>query len=500
MTDSVRPVAVSSAIPTRLQRDLWAMVGVGALVLITVGVVARTSLAAAIAVAAVLVSVVILWFLRHATDGVALLSVLLVLIFVLPAGYSVVGLRSVGAPSFVFASGLCCWWLYQRLWRGHAERRRHRPMHVFLACFVVAWMVSYAMANRFAVSAQELRSMDRTLLVVAGWSGILLTAADSTPSVERLNQLGRRIVYFAGYVAFVAIFQSRQIFDFAQFDVPGLVAGGGRSSTYDVRSGFERIKSTTLHPIELGAVLGAVFPLAIHYLTQAGTRRERRIMGTCVGLLVVALPMTVTRTGVVTLAIGLAVLVPVWPRSWQKRFILWAIPSLLVLRVALPGLLGTLRSLFTSASDDPSVAGRQEDFPVVFDLIGRHPLVGIGPGRFTPEQYFFLDNQFLGTTIELGAVGSAALIALFLSGPVFATRAGQVAGGMAAKHFARALSAGLLAGFSTFFTFDTLSFPVISSLLFLYLGMIAAFYRLAHATSPGEQPQAFASLETTRRT
>ena len=44
--------------------------------------------------------------------------------------------------------------------------------------------------------------------------------------------------------------------------------------------------------------------------------------------------------------------------------------------------------------------------------------------------------------------------------------------------FARALSAGLIAGFVLFFTFDALSFPVFAGLMFLYVGMVGALYRL----------------------
>jgi hypothetical protein len=36
----------------------------------------------------------------------------------------------------------------------------------------------------------------------------------------------------------------------------------------------------------------------------------------------------------------------------------------------------------------------------------------------------------------------------------------------------------VLAGFATFFTFDALSFPVFSGILFLVMGMIGALHRL----------------------
>jgi len=315
-------------------------------------------------------------------------------------------------------------------------------------------------------------------MVVIGWAGVALTAVDGTPTRERLDTLGRRIVYLGSYVALVAILQSRKVYDLSRFSLPGLAIQGDSASTYDIRSGFERIKSTTLHPIELAAVLGVLLPLALHYLVHAQSKTQRRAMAVCTGLIAVAMPMAVTRTGVLTFGVALLVLIPAWPRAWRRRFYLIGVPGVLALRLAIPGLLGTLKSLFLSASEDPSINGRTDDFPFVFDLIGRNPVFGIGPGTFSPTKYFFLDNQFLGTTVELGAVGAICMIALFLGAPVVAGRAAAMSGIEEDRMLARALSAGILACFATFFTFDTLGFPVISGLLFLYVGMVGALYRL----------------------
>jgi O-antigen ligase len=190
------------------------------------------------------------------------------------------------------------------------------------------------------------------------------------------------------------------------------------------------------------------------------------------------MPMAVTRTGVLTFGVSLLVLIPAWPKPWRRKFLLISIPGILVLRAALPGLLGTLRSLFTSANDDPSVTGRTQDFPVIFDLIGRNPVFGMGPGTFSPAKYFYLDNQFLGTLVELGGFGALTMVALFVGALVVAGQARRLSGLEEDRLFARALSAGILSGFVTFATFDALSFPVMSGLMFLYVGMVGSLYRL----------------------
>ena len=76
----------------------------------------------------------------------------------------------------------------------------------------------------------------------------------------------------------------------------------------------------------------------------------------------------------------------------------------------MPGLLGTLRSLFLHASSDPSVKGRTNDYTVVFQYVGERPWFGRGPGTFLPGRYILLDNQFLGALVATGVVGVIARV------------------------------------------------------------------------------------------
>lgn len=456
---------------------LWAFTGA---LSASLALAASVHLLSAVAVLTIFGLMSALWLVGYLRDGVAVLTAYLVSLFVIPATLSVVGLRSLGAPAFLIAGGLGVWWGFERLWPAPTTVRAARPIHILLGLYVACWFASYALAHRFVHAGAESRAMDRSLMVVIGCAGVALSAADGTPTRERLHVLGRRLVYLGSYVALVAILQSRKIYDLAALDLPGLTTQGDGATTYDIRSGFERIKSTTLHPIELAAVLGVLFPLALHYLVHARSARERAAMVVATGLIGVAMPMAVTRTGVLAFGVAMLVLVPAWPRAWRKKFYIFMGLSLVAVRVALPGLLGTLRALFTQSGDDPSVTGRTEDFPLIFDLIGRHAAFGMGPGTFSPVKYFFLDNQFLGTAVELGGVGVTAMIALFLGAPVVAAQGARLSARVEDRLFARALSAGVIAGFATFFTFDALAFPVITGVLFIYIGMMAALYRFGY--------------------
>ena len=75
------------------------------------------------------------------------------------------------------------------------------------------------------------------------------------------------------------------------------------------------------------------------------------------------------------------------------------------------GLVGTIISLFTGLSSDPSIAGRTDDYAVVGKFISESPWFGRGFGTFLPKEYFILDNQYLGSIVETGYVGLGALLA-----------------------------------------------------------------------------------------
>ncbi len=75
------------------------------------------------------------------------------------------------------------------------------------------------------------------------------------------------------------------------------------------------------------------------------------------------------------------------------------------LRLAIPGLVGTLYSLFSNLQNDPSVSGRTSDYAVVLGLFDQHAILGRGLFTFVPRYYRILDNQYLMILVELGVVG-----------------------------------------------------------------------------------------------
>ena len=123
--------------------------------------------------------------------------------------------------------------------------------------------------------------------------------------------------------------------------------------------------------------------------------------------------MSVSRTGTVGLLAVLIVLVPTWDRQRRREFLRVGILMVVALKLAAPGLLGTIRALFLSFFVDPSITSRRDDYAYVGEFIGQHPVFGRGYGTFLPESYDFLDNQYLLSLVETGIVGVVALVAVF---------------------------------------------------------------------------------------
>src|SRR2546430_13733022 len=66
------------------------------------------------------------------------------------------------------------------------------------------------------------------------------------------------------------------------------------------------------------------------------------------------------------------------------------------------------RSLFTGISRDDSALSRTDSYAVAGAFISRAPLLGRGPATWLPP-YRILDNQFLGSLIEIGVGGTTCL-------------------------------------------------------------------------------------------
>ena len=404
---------------------------------------------------------------------VALLA-LPVLALVVPSALIFSGpLESNGWPA-----RLLTFWIAVAIVLGWVARRRQpqrvSPAEVGCWILLAASICAYAAGGMRTLGPIESAGQIRAALVIFPLIIVALGVA-SLADVRRCDQLLVGVVIGATISATFAVAQSVAAFDVAHLlQLPGMVARdiGGMG----IRGSFIRVKGAAAHPIELGVVCGSVIPIAIHFARFAATRRHRIYSALASLVMLLAIPLSVSRSGVLVVVISMAVYAVVLSTRQRLQALVLAFVGLVLLRAAIPGLLGAVRSIFGGAANDPSITGRTEDFAALSTFIAQSPIVGHGLGTFRPEEYFFLDNQYLLGMVEGGVVFVIAMILFFLAAiasgrgavlrattPEAASRGQAIVGGIAAI----AISA-------TFF--DLFSFAQITVVLFLFVGIAGALW------------------------
>ena len=157
-------------------------------------------------------------------------------------------------------------------------------------------------------------------------------------------------------------------------------------------------------------------PFALHFALHASSRREARGFWVCLTLLVGVIPLTLSRSGLLALAVVVLVYgVALRGRARVNLLVLSAL-GLVAFPVLAPGILGTVRSFIFAGTKDNSITGRLDDYARIPGLMDGHWWFGRGLGTFQPLVYFFLDNQYLMALLTGGVVGLVAFVAVFVAG------------------------------------------------------------------------------------
>lgn len=413
-------------------------------------------------------------------------------------------LGSPGTPANMVGLGALAWWAAATL-GGLNPVRRFTPTRIVLLLLTCAVLASYASAmlqgwyapadvrqetDEFwtlvpptarETTAVMIRAADRGLLSFAAWLGVVLMTAEGLRSWRDIELVVEWLTWLGTFVATLGIVQFFTGLDIAGFFViPGLTPNSEFGGVIG-RSVLNRVSATAVHPIEYGVVLGALLPLALHRTIH---RWGRPLALLPLVLMFVGCFLSVSRSAVLVVLLALVVLLVGWSNRWRLRALAILPFAVVGLRLAVPGLVGTLMSLFKNLFNDPSVTGRTNDYDVVFGLMGESLLLGRGLFTFVPRYYRILDNQFLVFGIELGIVGLVAAAA-FLFGTFFIARtAFKRARTARSRNLGLSLSASALGISVSFLTFDALGFPMAAGLTMLLAGMAGATWRLTVLEDP----------------
>ncbi|WP_329129640.1 O-antigen ligase family protein [Streptomyces sp. NBC_01476] len=411
--------------------------------------------------------------LRRPLDSTTLLTGYLALAFFIPSNLDLPALGGVGTPANVFALLGLLWyvacWLTGRVTPAPGTRGPRVVMCVLAAAVLMAYIADGSRGS----SHEEVLAADRGLIGLLVWVSLVVLTSAGIHERERLDTLMRRLVIMGSVVAAIGyydFFTATNIAD--SLHIPGLQSSVAGVRTLD-RGSFVRPRSTTAQSLEFAGMLAILVPFAVQQAFDPVRRHAGalRRWGPVV-LMGGALPLTVSRTSIIGAAIVILVMLPRWKpqRRWAAIGVL--IASVGVLKVLVPGLIGTITTLFSTflSNSDSSTQARTVKYSAIVPYVREHPLFGRGFGTFTPDLYFFTDNQYMLTLAEMGALGLIALLALFLSGIHHGGAIRRLARSESDRELGQAFFASAMVALVISATFDALMFPMFAGMFFVTLG------------------------------
>lgn len=419
------------------------------------------------------------------TGVLAWLTVYLVLLFAIPSRLIILPLGSAGAPSMLLGLASALVWLLVQLWRSSGGTSPRRPIRLALAVFLVSVGISYVAAMVRPIDHDEVSPADVAVIVAVSWSGVFLMAHDGLTRLRDVEVLVRRFAFVGGLMALLGLAQyaTRQVL-IDHITIPGLTAVSDVDSFF--RNGLVRISGTATHPIEFGALLSILLPLALHgALHPMGRGVVRRWFP--VVTISLALALSMSRSAYLALAVALVVLLSGWPRPVRWRLGTAVVVGGALLSLGVPALFRSVRSMFVTARDDPSITSRTDSYAVAMQFFQDAPWVGRGLGTFLPK-YRIFDNTYLGLLVSGGVVGTIAFVAISVTAIVILRRRRRRWADEQSRDLALSLVAGIAAGSVSLAFFDGFAFPMTMGTFFLTLGIAGALVRLHREEAPRGHP------------
>jgi polysaccharide biosynthesis protein PslJ len=457
-----------------------------AFALITGSVVANDGSFAVAAAATALAAGAALIQIRVVPWRALLAAVLLVVMFI-PIRRYIIGIDGpFQLEPYRFLLGLIlCGWIASLL-VNPAVRLYPTGLEAPLAVVLLATLTSIAL-NGSRVSAASAEVV-KSLAFFLSFLLVLYLLVSVVRTKREIDFLLRVLVGGGVVVALLAVVEART--GFTPFN--GL---SGYLPFMDLNPDFEaavsrgariRALGPAEHPIALGAALAMLIPPAL-YLARVG--RRALWLGASL-ILFVACLATVSRTAILMIAAMVLFYAFIRPRAVIKRWPLLVVLVVLTHFVA-PGTLGTLYEALTPegglveqqrGAAGGTGSGRVADLGPSLEAWAEQPFFGQGFGtRVTTgpsANAFILDNQWLGTLLELGAVGIVGWAWLLLR---VIRRAGGAAlsASSATGDLTAALGAAVMGYAVGMFTFDAFSFIQVTLFMFLFVGLACVALRLA---------------------
>jgi polysaccharide biosynthesis protein PslJ len=419
------PALVGTADPAatgfdgRAERRLWILL---ALALLVIGTLVVLDGQANLVLGLVVAGLVLVSYQRVLLAWPTLLGLILVVILFVPIRrYTVSGNLPFELEPYriVIALVLACW--FCALAADPRVRWRSTGFEVPLGALLLAMLLSMA-ANVERVSAAS-TAVVKDFTFFLSYLLVIYFVVSVVRSRRDLDRMLALLVAGGTIVGLAALIEWRtgtNFFGWYSHVVPFL--NYIDEGVADTRGTGVRARASAQHPIALSAALVLLLPLAI-YLYQ---RHRNRLWLVCGAILALGALSTGSRTAMIMLiAVGVGFLC-INPRE-SIRLAPWLLPMLVVVQVIMPGTLGTMKTLLNpsyvieeQSYDQGATAGRIADIGPALDRWATKPLLGAGFGTTAADpnapkesEQQILDNQWLGTLLQIGALGALSLLLLF---------------------------------------------------------------------------------------
>jgi hypothetical protein len=412
-------------------------------------------------------------FFGRPRDAAAILTGYLALALFIPSDLAVPALGGVGTPANVFALLGLIWyvagWFVDRITPAPGTRLPRVAMLVLTVAVLCAYLAD---ATRNS-SHEEVLGADRGLIGLLVWVSLVVLTSAGIQTRDRLDVLMRRLVVMGSVVAAIGyydFFTATNVAD--SIHIPGLHASVAGISAM-ARGSFTRPRSTTAQPLEFGGMLAILLPFAIQQAFDP-VRRHRNLFVRWAPVVAIAgaLPLTVSRTSIIGIALVGMVMIFRWKpqRRWSALGL--SLGSIGGFKVVIPGLIGTIITLFSTffANSDDSTQARTVKYAEIVPYLTERPLFGRGFGTFSPDLYFFTDNEYMKIAAEMGALGVVALLTLFVTGIHQGGSIRRLARTESDRELGQAFFASALVTLVISATFDSLDFAMFAGMFFLILG------------------------------
>jgi polysaccharide biosynthesis protein PslJ len=312
------------------------------------------------------------------------------------------------------------------MWFGGDERTligRRRSKLVLLTTFLfVAIAATSVIADSHRlINLGELSLSEKKLALLCTYVTLSWFAMTALRP-EDLRGICRYLVWLAALMSVGVIIERHtgyNVFYSVSRTVLSPIATVGPTPTDIHPTGGTRVAvvGPTVQGLALTTMLVMVMPFAIVAALDARNRKVRFWNAVAFCLMAGAAVATAEKTSIVAPVFVLAFLCFHRPRRMVKLLLPLSVVLIAVIHVAAPGSLGSILDVSAGVGSS-STTSRTNSFGSALPDIMAHPVIGRGFGSLDPtqpEEFRYLDDEYLGELISVGAVGLAAYLLMLIA-------------------------------------------------------------------------------------